>query len=393
MSKLNASFYCNKPVKSIQYSQTLIQRPSITPSDQGCQKFLADKLTSLGFDCHSFIVNGVSNLVATFGNGPTTLAFAGHTDVVPAGDSSRWHVDPFSAQIIDGELFGRGAADMKTGLAAMLAATERVISKGAITNTRFVWLITSDEEGEAEYGSKEIAAYLSRQGISLDMCIVGEPTALLTTGDNIKVGRRGSLSGKIIVKGKQGHVAYPQYADNAVHRLNQVMSRLLAIDWDKGSDDFPGSGLQFTHVQSATSVDNIVPGSCECGFNIRFSHHWNLKTLTEMIQQQLQEFSQQIELTWERPCQSYFTAKPDPNKPNLIHSVESAIHKNTGRFPLLSTSGGTSDGRFFAGASTQVVEVGVPNNTIHQVNERIHLSELVTLEDIYTDILSDLLIS
>ena len=374
---------------SIQYSQQLIRRRSITPVDAGCQAWLAEKLKTLGFETIHINANGVTNTVAWIGEGEKNIAFAGHTDVVPPGPEDHWSVPPFNAQIVGDELIGRGAADMKTGVAAMLAATERFLASSKHLKHRFYWLITSDEEGEAEYGSKVICEWLRARNIRLDMCIVGEPTAHQFTGDNIKIGRRGALSAKLQVRGKQGHVAYPQYADNAVHKMQKMMANLLAIQWDEGSDDFPGTGLQITYVNSGDFTDNIVPATCELCFNIRYSHKYSEDELIELINAEVSKVCEQFKLVWERPCVPYFTHNKDTD--SLISAIEKAIHNNTGKFPLLSTSGGTSDGRFFANEHTQVVEVGVPNKTIHQVNERIHLADLVTLEDIYTDLLSELL--
>lgn len=375
--------------RSVAYGQELIRRPSITPSDQGCQLWLADKLSALGFHCQHINVHGVSNLVATLGQGEKTLAFAGHTDVVPPGPIDKWQVDPFSAQIVDSEMIGRGAADMKTGIAAMLAATERFLSSGKAVNQRFVWLITSDEEGEAEYGSKVLSAYLQEQGIHLDYCLVGEPTASHHTGDTIKIGRRGAISARLHVRGKQGHVAYPQYTDNAIHKMGRVLTALNGIVWDSGSDDFPGSSLQITHIDSGAFTDNIVPAQCSLCFNIRYSHRYDLQRLQQLLNDTLTSVTTDYELEWERPCEPYFTEQGIAN--SLIYEVEQAIFHNTGKFPLLSTSGGTSDGRFFAGEGTQVIELGVPNRTIHQVNERVHVADLIALEDIYAEILERLL--
>lgn len=375
--------------KSIPYSFELIYRPSVTPLDAGCQDWLAGKLSALGFKCHQFEVEGVKNLIAEIGQGERTVAFAGHTDIVPPGDLGRWKSNPFEPVIIMDELIGRGAADMKTGLAAMLAASERVLKLSSVLNARFFWLITSDEEGEAEFGSKAIKQYLDEQGIQIDQCIVGEPTSKHTTGDTIKVGRRGAVSAQVRVSGKQGHVAYPQYADNAIHKMAKVINALESIEWDTGSDDFPGTSLQITHIDSGEFTDNIVPAKCSICFNIRYSHNYTQAKLEALIDAQLSAVTSDFELEWERACEPYFTGTG--MEQCLIASVERAIHRNTGKFPVLSTAGGTSDGRFFASEHTQVVEVGVPNKTIHQVNERINISDLVTLEDIYADLLTDLL--
>lgn len=376
--------------KSIQHSLELMSRKSITPEDAGCQDWLITKLTALGFECYQFEVKGVKNLVASVGEGESTVAFAGHTDVVPPGSLDKWRVDPFNPEVIGDELIGRGAADMKTGVAAMLAAAEKVLTPDTKLNSRFMWLITSDEEGEAEYGSKEIKQYLDQQGIRVDHCIIGEPTAKLATGDTIKVGRRGAISGRIHVTGKQGHVAYPQYADNAIHKMAKVIEAISAIEWDKGSVDFPGTSLQITHIDSGAFTDNIVPANCKICFNIRYSHNFNMDALEQLIQDKVSQVTEQFELQWERPCVPYFTQHK--HQSSLIAAIERAIFSNIGRYPVLSTAGGTSDGRFFADDHTQVVEIGVPNKTIHQINERVHLSDLATLEDIYTDLLSELLL-
>lgn len=385
----NALRQSSQVFPSVSYSQALIRKPSVTPDDQGCQQWLAAKLTALGFTCQHIEVQGVKNLLAVLGQGEKTLAFAGHTDVVPPGPVDKWRADPFGAQIIDSELIGRGAADMKTGIAAMLAATERFLSSGKAFNQRFVWLITSDEEGEAEHGSKVLSRCLKEQGIHLDYCLVGEPTATHHTGDTIKVGRRGAISARLHVRGKQGHVAYPQYADNAIHKMGRVLTALNNIAWDSGSEDFPGTSLQITHIDSGGFTDNIVPARCSLCFNIRYSHRYDLASLQQLLHHTLAQVTGDYELEWERPCEPYFTEQGTAN--SLIYEVEQAIFHNTGKFPLLSTSGGTSDGRFFAGPGTQVIELGVPNRTIHQVNERVHVADLIALEDIYTEILARLL--
>lgn len=372
----------------ITYAKKLVQQRSITPDDNGCQTWLASKLSDLGFKCHHLPCNGVSNLVAEIGTGTKTIAFCGHTDVVCAGDETQWSSPPFAAEHQKDFIVGRGISDMKGGIAAMLAATESVITS-APTDTRFMWLITSDEEGEAEYGSKHITQWLAANNYQLDMCIVGEPTAKHHTGDGIKIGRRGALSGKIVIQGKQGHVAYPQYAVNAIHEMHKVTNKLLAIDWDAGSDDFPGTSLQITHIDSGAFTDNIIPASCAICFNVRFDHQFSIESLKALIEQLLGQDEYISDIVWERPCEPYFCA--ESGKGALIDAVDKAVLKHTGKFPLVTTSGGTSDGRFFASPNTQIVELGLPNNTIHQVNERAHVSDIVCLEDIYTSILRDLL--
>jgi succinyl-diaminopimelate desuccinylase len=329
----------------------------------------------------------VSNLIARWGQGTNHFAFSGHTDVVPPGPLDKWKSPPFSPVISKNKLYGRGAADMKTGIAAMLAATERTIASLDKEKVSFWWLITSDEEGEAEWGSKWIAEYLASKNVQLDMCLVGEPSASASTGDTIKIGRRGSLSGTIHIAGKQGHVAYPKTAVNAIHKASNVINALTQYPFDKGSDDFPGTTLQITHMDTGSFTDNIVPSAVRIEFNVRYSWQFNQNSLAVLLRSIINSIDTEAEVSFSRPCEAYLS-KPNSNAEHcLIACVEKAIKGATGRYPVISTSGGTSDGRFFASEHTQVVEVGVPNTTIHQINEHIHVSDLLTLEDIYTDIL------
>ena len=375
------------PARSIYFAEVLMARASITPQDAGCQSYLIYKLEKLGFFCEKYTINGVSNLVARWGQGPNHFAFSGHTDVVPPGPLDRWKSPPFSPVISKNKLYGRGAADMKTGIAAMLAATERTIASLDKEKVSFWWLITSDEEGEAEWGSKWIAEYLASKNVQLDMCLVGEPSASASTGDTIKIGRRGSLSGTIHIAGKQGHVAYPKTAVNAIHKASNVINALTQHPFDKGSDDFPGTTLQITHMDTGSFTDNIVPSAVRIEFNVRYSWQFNQNSLSVLLRSIINSVDTRAEVSFSRHCEAYLS-KPNSNAEHcLIACVEKAIKGATGRYPVISTSGGTSDGRFFASEHTQVVEVGVPNTTIHQINEHIHVSDLLTLEDIYTDIL------
>ena len=375
------------PARSIYFAEVLMARASITPQDAGCQSYLIYKLEKLGFLCEKHSINGVSNLVARWGQGPVQFAFSGHTDVVPPGPLDKWKSPPFSPVISKNKLYGRGAADMKTGIAAMLAATERTIASLDKEKVSFWWLITSDEEGEAEWGSKWIAEYLASKNVQLDMCLVGEPSASASTGDTIKIGRRGSLSGTIHIAGKQGHVAYPKTAVNAIHKASNVINALTQYPFDKGSDDFPGTTLQITHMDTGSFTDNIVPSAVRIEFNVRYSWQFNQNSLSVLLRSIINSIDTEAEVSFSRPCEAYLS-KPKSNAEHcLIACVEKAIKGATGRYPVISTSGGTSDGRFFASEHTQVVEVGVPNTTIHQINEHIHVSDLLTLEDIYTDIL------
>ena len=375
------------PARSIYFAEVLMARASITPQDAGCQSYLIYKLEKLGFFCEKYTINGVSNLIARWGQGPNHFAFSGHTDVVPPGPLDKWKSPPFSPVISKNKLYGRGAADMKTGIAAMLAATERTIASLDKEKVSFWWLITSDEEGEAEWGSKWIAEYLASKNVQLDMCLVGEPSASASTGDTIKIGRRGSLSGTIHIAGKQGHVAYPKTAVNAIHKASNVINALTQHPFDKGSDDFPGTSLQITHMDTGSFTDNIVPSAVRIEFNVRYSWQFNQNSLSVLLRSIINSIDTEAEVSFSRPCEAYLS-KPKSNAEHcLIACVEKAIKSATGRYPIISTSGGTSDGRFFASEHTQVVEVGVPNTTIHQINEHIHVSDLLTLEDIYTDIL------
>ena len=375
------------PARSIYFAEVLMARASITPQDAGCQSYLIYKLEKLGFFCEKYTINGVSNLIARWGQGPNHFAFSGHTDVVPPGPLDKWKSPPFSPVISKNKLYGRGAADMKTGIAAMLAATERTIASLDKEKVSFWWLITSDEEGEAEWGSKWIAEYLASKNVQLDMCLVGEPSASASTGDTIKIGRRGSLSGTIHIAGKQGHVAYPKTAVNAIHKACNVINALTQYPFDKGSDDFPGTSLQITHMDTGSFTDNIVPSAVRIEFNVRYSWQFNQNSLSVLLRSIINSIDTEAEVSFSRPCEAYLS-KPKSNAEHCLFAcVEKAIKGATGRYPVISTSGGTSDGRFFASEHTQVVEVGVPNTTIHQINEHIHVSDLLTLEDIYTDIL------
>lgn len=370
---------------------SLVSIPSFTPDDNGCQEYIANYLTGLGFECSHLPSHGVSNLIAKLGTGPKIVAFAGHTDVVPTGDESLWRAPPFGVETLDGEIYGRGVADMKGGIAAMMTAIEQTYSQLNMDNFTFMFLITSDEEGEAEFGTRVMVDYLHQHNLLPNYCIVGEPTASLRTGDVVKVGRRGAVSAEILVTGKQGHAAYPKFAVNAVHIAADIASWLNHLSWDQGSDDFPGTSLQITGLDSGIWTDNIIPGSCRLSFNIRYSHKYDENKLCERIESGLAQLPHQTEITWLRPCAPYFTDNTRADGIQLIEEVERAIYKVTHRFPRLSTSGGTSDGRFIAHEKCQVIELGVPNQTIHQVNERVKVDDLITLTKIYQELLINLM--
>ncbi|MGB0892770.1 MAG: succinyl-diaminopimelate desuccinylase [Parashewanella sp.] len=377
--------------KAVKYAQYLIRKPSVTPEDAGCQAWFAQKLQKLDFEVQCYEVEGVSNLIAHRGSCDKTFAFAGHTDVVPACESHLWQVPPFDAEIVNGELIGRGAVDMKTSLAVMLAAMEDVLDAGFQPKTSWQFLLTSDEEGEAEFGTRTIVDHLASQNRLPDYCLVGEPTSDRVSGDMVKIGRRGAISGKLFIRGKQGHVAYAGHTKNAIHIASMVVYALEQLTWDVGSDDFPGTSLQVTYINSGNFTDNIVPGRCEICFNIRYSHRYSLSDIQQRIQQLLSELDlpdavlSQFEIQWERHCPPYFNQ--DNKTDSLVSKAESAIHQVTGSYPRLSTSGGTSDGRFLASEKTQILELGLPNKTIHQVNERAKLEDIHSLYQIYKAVL------
>lgn len=371
---------------TVSFLQRLIQAPSVTPNDAGLIAWLSDELAMLGFDIHLINVNYVKNLVAVrrFGDGPT-FGFAGHVDVVPA-NGCQWRVDPFSGAVIDGAIYGRGSCDMKGGIAAMLSATQSLVDlhEQQPLHGTFYWLITSDEEGEAEDGSKQIAAYLAEQNIILDACLVGEPTSELKVGDTIKNGRRGALSGRVSIKGKAGHVAYPQNTVNAAHLAGQIVTQLNSIPWQNDKIGSTSS-FQVTGLNVPNVVDNLVPASCDIRFNIRYGHGYSAESVISEIKHTLLPFIDVIELNWERPCEPYYTGSEGAD--SFLGLVEHAIFQCTGQYPQLSTAGGTSDGRFFANGITQVIELGVRNHTIHQVNEHVTLEDLETIEKLYRQIL------
>ncbi|WP_404340679.1 succinyl-diaminopimelate desuccinylase [Pseudoalteromonas mariniglutinosa] len=385
--EFTTSLQLNVEQEVVTWLRTLIQCKSVTPEQSGAIDWLTQQLSALGFCCEQFIHQGVTNLIAkvSFGDGPS-IAFSGHIDVVPA-TGGNWRVDPFAAEVIDGVIYGRGAADMKGGVAAMLSATKTLINDVQAKRGSLYWLITSDEEGEAEHGSLLIAERLAEQGIELDGCIVGEPTSHLKVGDTIKNGRRGALSARLTIHGRAGHVAYPENSINAAHLSAEVVKRLTAINWQRDAASSKTS-LQVTGINITNIVDNMVPAQCEVTFNIRYSHGYKSAEIKNEIQLALADLQAYLSLCWERPCESYYTSHQATHC--LLQQVEQAVFEVTGSYPLLSTSGGTSDGRFFANSHTQVIECGVRNHTIHQVNEHLSIADLLQIEQIYTRLLQRL---
>ncbi len=370
---------------TIDLAQQLIREPSVTPDDCQCQKILADRLTAIGFSHQHLSFEDVSNLWSvTHGEGPL-LVFAGHTDVVPPGPLGEWQHAPFDAVVDDGWLNGRGAADMKSSIAAMVVAVERAIEKHKLKG-RLGFLITSDEEGPAVNGTVKVVEHLNNTNTKIDWCIVGEPTSSKHLGDTIKNGRRGSMNGNLTVYGKQGHVAYPHQAINPVHLISGALQELTSRAWDNGNEFFPPTTFQISNINAGTGVDNVVPGEINLRFNFRFSTESTTDHLQSVVMNVLDEHNLNYKLDWRISGQPFITSRGD-----LVNATLTAIERICGISSELSTSGGTSDGRFIAPTGAQVIELGPSNKTIHQVNERITCEELEKLTDVYEEIIIQLL--
>jgi succinyl-diaminopimelate desuccinylase len=365
-------------------AEQLIARRSVTPDDAGCQPLIAQRLGPLGFSCTAlpFGPEGarVDNLFA-LRRGPRPgplLCFAGHTDVVPTGPLDQWHSDPFTPTHRDGNLYGRGAADMKTSLAAMVVAVEEFLAARPNHAGGIAFLLTSDEEGPAVDGTVKVCEWLETQGLALDACIVGEPTSVARTGDMIKNGRRGSLSGRLVVQGVQGHIAYPQLARNPVHQAAPALAELVTTTWDAGNEHFPPTSWQISNVQAGTGATNVIPGAFTIDFNFRFSTESTPEGLKARVHEVLDRHGLTYTLDWTLGGRPFLT-RPG----SLIDALAGAIRAETGLETELSTTGGTSDGRFIARLCPQVVEFGPVNATIHKINEHTAVAELGTLKAIY----------
>ena len=356
----------------------LIRRASVTPADVGCQDVVATRLTPLGFRAETIARNGTTNLWLRRGRSAPTVVLAGHTDVVPPGPRAAWRTDPFEPTVRDGLLFGRGAADMKTSVAAFAVAAEEFVRARPDHAGSIALLLTSDEEGPATDGTVAVVEQLTARGEALDYCIVGEPTSVDRLGDTIKNGRRGSLSGKLSVKGVQGHVAYPHLARNPVHQLAPALAELATTVWDQGDEFFPPTTFQVSNVHAGTGVGNVIPGACELDFNLRFAPASSAEQLMQRIEATLRRHGLEYDLQWTIGAQPFLT-RPG----HLVAAIGRAIEETTGRPPRLSTTGGTSDGRFLATLCPQVVEFGPTNATIHKVNECVRLDEIEPLKDVY----------
>ena len=374
-------------IDTLELTQQLIARRSVTPEDAGCLDFFTGLLEPLGFKCERMSVNGVDNLWARRGTDAPLVCFAGHTDVVPTGPLGEWQSDPFTPTIRDGVLYGRGAADMKTSLAAFVAAIAEFVRAHPGHAGSIALLFTSDEEGPAVDGTVRVVEALAQRGERIDYCIVGEPTSVKRTGDMIKNGRRGSLSGLLTVKGVQGHVAYPHLARNPVHEVAAAIAELAGTEWDRGNEYFPATTWQISNFNAGTGAGNVIPGTATIRFNFRFSTASTVESLQTRVVGILDRHGVPYDLQWSYDGRPYLTAKGD-----LVDVVARAIKTVTGIDTELSTTGGTSDGRFIADICPQVVECGPTNATIHKINECIPLADLEPLPKIYREILVNLLL-
>ena len=375
---------------SLQLAELLIAHPSVTPEDAGCMDLIAGLLQSQGFECE-FMDSGpedfrVRNLWAHRpGRSRQTLAFAGHTDVVPTGPLAQWTSDPFTPTHRDGKLYGRGASDMKTSLAAMVVAVREFLDAEPDPALGVAFLLTSDEEGPAVDGTVIVCEKLKARGEAPQFCIVGEPTSVERTGDMIKNGRRGTMSGKLTVKGVQGHIAYPHLADNPIHRLAPALAELVAIQWDEGNAFFPPTSWQVSNIHAGTGASNVIPGDCVVDFNFRFCTESTPESLQQRLTAVLDKHGLQYELKWTIGGLPFLTTPG-----TLVGAIQKAILDETGLNTELSTTGGTSDGRFIAQICPQVIEFGPPNATIHKVDEHVALSDIAPLKAIYRRTLENL---
>ncbi len=371
---------------TLQLAKELIARESVTPADGGCQKLLAERLNNIGFKIEHLRYNDVDNLWARIGNDEPLFVFAGHTDVVPAGPLSEWSSPPFTPTISEGNLYGRGAADMKSSIAAMVTATERYLASGKNIKGSLAFLITSDEEGPAVDGTIKVIDLLQQRNEKITWCLVGEPSSTVRVGDVIKNGRRGSLGGRLIIYGQQGHVAYPHLAENPIHLAMPALAQLCAIEWDQGNSFFPPTTFQISNIHSGTGATNVIPGDIVIDFNFRFSTETNDSQLKQKVTELLDSYGFKYNMDWALSGNPFLTPEGE-----LVDAATRAIKTVCGFQTELSTSGGTSDGRFIAPTGAQVVELGPVNSSIHKVNEHIAVTDLEKLTLVYEQILTELL--
>jgi len=371
----------------LELSRALIGRRSVTPEDGGCQALLAERLERAGFRCESVVCGDVTNLWARRGTGQPLVCLAGHTDVVPTGPLSEWQSDPFVPTLRDGRLYGRGAADMKSSLAAFVCATEMFVREKPAHSGSIAFLLTSDEEGPSVDGTARIVERMKKRGETIDYCVVGEPTSVSELGDMIKNGRRGSLSGRLTVRGVQAHIAYPQLGRNPIHLLAPALAELAGMQWDRGNAHFQPTSWQSSNIHAGTGAGNVIPGSLTLDFNFRYSTESSEASLRQRLEGVLKKHGLDYGLDW----------LPGGGKPfvtqrgRLVEVVSQAIHSHTARRPELSTTGGTSDARFIAEICSEVVEFGPVNASVHKLNEHIELAALEKLPRIYLEILRALL--
>lgn len=368
-------------------AKDLISRQSVTPEDAGCQVVMIDRLKALGFEIEVMVFDDTTNFWARRGTQAPLFAFAGHTDVVPSGPLEQWHTPPFEPTIIDDHLHGRGAADMKGSLACMVVAVERFIAQNPDHNGSIAFLITSDEEGPFINGTVKVVETLMARDENIDMCIVGEPSSTHFTGDVIKNGRRGSITGDIKVKGVQGHVAYPQLANNPIHQALPALSELVTTKWDDGNAYFPPTSFQIPNLHAGTGASNVIPGEFNVQFNMRFSTELNNEEIMRRVHSTLDSYGLDYELDWTFNGDPFLT-----DHGALLKAVVEAVEEVNHIKPQLLTTGGTSDGRFIARMNCQVVELGPVNATIHKVNECVNIADLEKLTDMYEKTLQNLFV-
>jgi succinyl-diaminopimelate desuccinylase len=371
---------------TLDLAANLIRRPSLTPEDHGCLDVITARLAALGFVAERLSYPPVENLWATRGSGRPVLCFAGHTDVVPTGPREEWLTDPFEPVITEGLLYGRGAADMKSGLAAMVTAAERFVARHPDHPGTLAFLLTSDEEGAAVDGTRRVIDVLESRGDKIDWCVVGEPTSHETLGDTVKIGRRGSLSCQLTVHGVQGHIAYPHLADNPVHAFAPALAELASRRWDQGNAYFQPTSFQVANIAAGTGAPNVIPGELRVRFNLRFSTEQTVESLQRTVLEILGRHRVKYTLDWIIAGLPFLT---QPGK--LTDAVSAAVTEVTGQTPVFSTTGGTSDGRFIAPTGAQVVELGVANATIHKVNECARVTDIERLSLVYERVMEKLL--
>jgi succinyl-diaminopimelate desuccinylase len=373
-------------LSTLRLTEELIARASVSPVDGGCQALMIERLEAIGFDVEKLKFGPVDNFWARRGREGPVFCFAGHTDVVPSGPVDEWQSDPFVPRVVDGVLYGRGAADMKSGLAAMVTACEEFVRRYPSHRGTLAFLITSDEEGPSVDGTRRVVEVLREREERIDWCLVGEPSSELALGDTIKIGRRGSLSGRLTVHGVQGHIAYPQFADNPVHAVVPALAELAARSWDRGNEHFQPTTFQVSNISAGTGAPNVIPGELKARFNLRFSTEQTVDGLKTVVEELLRRHRVNYSLEWFVSGYPFLTAPGE-----LSQAAIRAVQEQLQITPKLSTGGGTSDGRFIAPMGAQVIEMGVINATIHKVNECVRVADIDGLQRLYTRILELLL--